>query len=523
MAALLDGDGLPPVSAPRRGPSITLVRAPRARLRLREPRRPGAVRGRPRPGAGDARHGARGVPRPRARRRRRGARDDRRGAGAADSLLANEDGVRPAIDLVYRSIVRAATELPDRAEPRRRGAQRRRAAHSPCSRRARSRRPSRSPSTPRDLIGLLAQEPARDQMRRRARHGPRQLEQQPRAAGWRRRPHRRAIAVAGPPSDGSRPRGSAGRLDCGSRGSGCSRASGHGSARCAGRGWRTSSSTPLARAFSAAAATLSRSWSSAEHRREAQLRAAAIASTPDPMPTSSSGHGALLARGELEQQLQAQARGRVRAGAERLPGVDHDLGDAPHAGAARAPTAAARAARARAARERGARSGAARCGSLDQHRPVEALPALVPVVGHLARRDLDQRVPGRGAQCRQLGQLARCAVDGVLDVSARRSATSSTPAGHELQQLGQHQLGVLARTRTASRITPPGCRARDAASRTSTPASAGSRSVSVLVQALEQLALLVAEPARDDDVDDDAQVAPPAGRGPARACPGRAA
>ncbi len=34
---------------------------------------------------------------------------------AADSLLASEDGVRPAIDLVYRSIVRAATERPDAA------------------------------------------------------------------------------------------------------------------------------------------------------------------------------------------------------------------------------------------------------------------------------------------------------------------------------------------------------------------------------------------------------------------------
>jgi uncharacterized protein len=33
---------------------------------------------------------------------------------AAAALLADEDGVRPAIDLVYRSIVRAATEVPDR-------------------------------------------------------------------------------------------------------------------------------------------------------------------------------------------------------------------------------------------------------------------------------------------------------------------------------------------------------------------------------------------------------------------------
>jgi hypothetical protein len=34
---------------------------------------------------------------------------------AADTLLVGEDGVRPAIDLVYRAIVRAATEVPDGA------------------------------------------------------------------------------------------------------------------------------------------------------------------------------------------------------------------------------------------------------------------------------------------------------------------------------------------------------------------------------------------------------------------------
>jgi predicted TIM-barrel fold metal-dependent hydrolase len=35
--------------------------------------------------------------------------------GAADRLLEAEDGVRPAIDLIYRAIVRAATEVPDPA------------------------------------------------------------------------------------------------------------------------------------------------------------------------------------------------------------------------------------------------------------------------------------------------------------------------------------------------------------------------------------------------------------------------
>jgi hypothetical protein len=32
---------------------------------------------------------------------------------AAKTLLENEDGVRPAIDLVYRSLVLAVTEIPD--------------------------------------------------------------------------------------------------------------------------------------------------------------------------------------------------------------------------------------------------------------------------------------------------------------------------------------------------------------------------------------------------------------------------
>ena len=34
---------------------------------------------------------------------------------AADALIAEEQGLRPAIDLVYRSIVRVATEIPEGA------------------------------------------------------------------------------------------------------------------------------------------------------------------------------------------------------------------------------------------------------------------------------------------------------------------------------------------------------------------------------------------------------------------------
>ena len=35
--------------------------------------------------------------------------------GAAKALVGEEDGIRAAIDLVYRAIVRAETELPDEA------------------------------------------------------------------------------------------------------------------------------------------------------------------------------------------------------------------------------------------------------------------------------------------------------------------------------------------------------------------------------------------------------------------------
>jgi uncharacterized protein len=113
MAALLDGDGLPAITPPRRGPSITLsgrlarvygyaslvgpalfsgvLDQARAMLDMamaacRDPQ-PGSV----------------------------GEALETIGAAlsAADGLLQSEDGVRAAIDLVYRANVRAATEIPD--------------------------------------------------------------------------------------------------------------------------------------------------------------------------------------------------------------------------------------------------------------------------------------------------------------------------------------------------------------------------------------------------------------------------
>lgn len=115
MAGLLDGHGLPPITPPRRGASIALsgrlarvygyaslvgpalfsgaVEQARAMLEM-------AIAACRDPQPGDVGETLEGI-----------------GAAlrAANVLLESEDGVRPAIDLVYRAIVSAATELPDAA------------------------------------------------------------------------------------------------------------------------------------------------------------------------------------------------------------------------------------------------------------------------------------------------------------------------------------------------------------------------------------------------------------------------
>jgi predicted TIM-barrel fold metal-dependent hydrolase len=114
MAKLLDGDGLPAIAPPRRGPTITLsgrlarvygyaslvgpalfsgaVDQARAMLDLAM----AACRD-PEPGTTEEALDTIGA-----------------ALSAADALLQTQDGTRAAIDLVYRSIVRAATEIPDR-------------------------------------------------------------------------------------------------------------------------------------------------------------------------------------------------------------------------------------------------------------------------------------------------------------------------------------------------------------------------------------------------------------------------
>jgi hypothetical protein len=115
MASLLDGHGLPAATPPRRGPSIRLsgrlarvynyasLVGPALFTGVAEQARAmldmaiAACRD-PEPGPD-------------------GEALETIGAAlsAAGALMGEEDGVRPAIDLVYRSIVRAATEIPDPA------------------------------------------------------------------------------------------------------------------------------------------------------------------------------------------------------------------------------------------------------------------------------------------------------------------------------------------------------------------------------------------------------------------------
>ena len=116
IAGLLDGHGLPPVTPPRRGPSITLSG------RLARVYGYGSLTG-PALFAGiveqaqamlDMAIAACRDPDPGTVGEALETIEAALSAASALLLLQTEDGTRAAIDLVYRAIVRAATELPDR-------------------------------------------------------------------------------------------------------------------------------------------------------------------------------------------------------------------------------------------------------------------------------------------------------------------------------------------------------------------------------------------------------------------------
>ncbi len=113
MASLLDGDGLPAITAPRRGSSIALSGRLARVYNYASLVGPALFTG-----AGEQAHAMLDMARAACRDPQPG--DDGEaleviGAalGAADALVGEQDGARAAIDLVYRAIVRAATELPD--------------------------------------------------------------------------------------------------------------------------------------------------------------------------------------------------------------------------------------------------------------------------------------------------------------------------------------------------------------------------------------------------------------------------
>jgi uncharacterized protein len=113
MASLLDGHGLPPVSTPRRGPSIALSgRLARVygyaslvgpALFTGVPEQAHAMLDMAIAACRDPQPGADGE----------ALQTIGAALGAAKALVDEQDGARAAIDLVYRAIVRAATELPD--------------------------------------------------------------------------------------------------------------------------------------------------------------------------------------------------------------------------------------------------------------------------------------------------------------------------------------------------------------------------------------------------------------------------
>ncbi len=112
MAALLDGHGLPPVTPPRRGPSITLSGRLARVYGYASLTGPALFAGVPEQALAmlDMALAACRDPEPSAVSEALEVIGT--ALSAAKAMLGDEDGVRPAIDLVYRAIVRAATELP---------------------------------------------------------------------------------------------------------------------------------------------------------------------------------------------------------------------------------------------------------------------------------------------------------------------------------------------------------------------------------------------------------------------------
>jgi predicted TIM-barrel fold metal-dependent hydrolase len=113
MAALIDGQALPATTPPRRGPSITLSGRLARVYNYASLVGPALFTG-----VEDQAHAMLDMALAACRDPEPGSDGEAletigAALSAADALVGSEDGVRAAIDLVYRAIVRAATEIPD--------------------------------------------------------------------------------------------------------------------------------------------------------------------------------------------------------------------------------------------------------------------------------------------------------------------------------------------------------------------------------------------------------------------------
>ena len=77
----------------------------------------------------------------------------------------------------------------------------------------------------------------------------------------------------------------------------------------------------------------------------------------------------------------------------------------------------------------------------DEHRLVEVLPAVGPVVGDLLGGDLHETLPHRCFEIGERGELARGAVDRVLHPAV--SLLLLDPAGRKLDEVREHSLSEI--------------------------------------------------------------------------------
>ena len=193
----------------------------------------------------------------------------------------------------------------------------------------------------------------------------------------------------------------------------------------------------------------------ADHRVPSRASRPRSPARPSRCRDRPAGPSASPASASSSSSSRQRLRGRVGAGAERLAGIDR-----------RRPTSAAR-------RRRAVLPGRPHDepAAADRDRLVEVAPAVGPVVGDLGRADLDQarrRRPPRASG--SSGSSPGRPVDRVLDPLA--AALLLDPARRQLEQLGEHALGVLGAAADGEPDHPL---------------------VERLVQALGELALLAAE------------------------------